>query len=176
MAPNATARPAAAALAGALALCADPAAARDLADPAVAPEAVAGFAMQVCIRDTTRPEWPPRTGDFEPVEIGGTSATFVHPAGLRLELARRENFFSCRIEIPRAGEAWFEALFAAVSPAMQARFDAQDFEQVEDGLVWDITTEDGLAVTTKLQREESGRVLLISATEPTAAPASAPDN
>jgi hypothetical protein len=134
-----------------------------------APEEVARFALETCVRETP-PEAMPPTGDFERVSEQQGSATFAHPAGPVLTLARRDDVWSCRIEVPGAGQAWFDAAIRIVSPAMGERFDTEDFEQVEDGLVWDLVTPAGTALTTELRLREDGTVVFTSETAPSDPP------
>lgn len=134
-----------------------------------APEALAGFASEICLRATPELAAEPDTGDFALVERNGDTASYAHPSGVTLALAARPGFFSCEVEIPQADEAYFDALITAFGEGFNAAFEADDFEQVEDGLVWQAYTEAGTLVTTEAQQDEGGRITLTSRTETTAA-------
>lgn len=151
-------------LAGGAALLAAPAMAQE-SPPDVAPDAVARFALEVCVTEEL-PEAMPATGDFARVSGDETSATFEHPDGPTLTLARRPDFWSCRLEVAGASQGWFDEMAQTVAPAMAERFATQDFEQVEDGLLWDLVTPAGTALTTELRLREGGTVVLTSQTGP----------
>ncbi|SDY39607.1 hypothetical protein [Citreimonas salinaria] len=144
-------------------------------DPTVAPEALAGFALDVCVVTADAPDMGETIGDFTQVTQDEGSARYEHPQGLTLAFAMRQDFFSCELVVPEASEAFFSALYASFGTEIQSRFEADDFEQVEDGQVWEIYTEDGLLVETELQQDEGGRITLTSSTETAQTPPRARD-
>ncbi|MFW5654351.1 MAG: hypothetical protein ACOCYW_01720 [Roseicyclus sp.] len=139
------------------------------AQEALAPEELAGFAAEICLTGTAEMAAEPDTGDFELVERGDEIARYVHPTGVALALAARPGFFSCEIEVREADEAYFDILITEFGERFLATFEADGFEQVEDGLVWQARTEAGTLVTTEAQQDEAGRITLTSSTETTVA-------
>jgi hypothetical protein len=139
------------------------------AQEAPAPEALAGFAAEICLTATPDMAAEPDTGDFALVERDDETARYAHPSGVTLALAARPGFFSCEIEVPVAGEAYFDILITEFGEKFLATFEADDFEQVEDGLVWQAYTDAGTLVTTEAEQDEGGRITLTSSTETTAA-------
>ncbi|SFP32608.1 hypothetical protein [Tranquillimonas alkanivorans] len=139
------------------------------AQETVSPEALAAYAAEVCVQRTPGPG-DIETGEMELVERGDELATFAHPSGLVMALTSRPEFFSCEIEVPEATEGYFDALMQAFAPRLQEVINADDHEQVEDGMVWEGYTETGALITTELQYHEGGRITLTSSTQTTQAP------
>ncbi|MGR3495682.1 hypothetical protein [Citreimonas sp.] len=145
-------------------------------DQPVTAEDIAVLAADVCVVADEAPALVDQFGAFTRTEGDDTAATYTHPAGPSLALAVRDGFFSCELTIPEASEDFFDALYRSFAIQLRDRHNADDFEQVEDGQVWEIYTDDGLLIETQLQQDEDGRITLTSSTEPAQTPPRARDD
>ncbi|MGR3757124.1 MAG: hypothetical protein ACU0AT_07865 [Tranquillimonas sp.] len=142
------------------------AAAQDTASP----EGLTALGLDTCLVTRLPHDFSAPAG-FAPAGEDGKIRRFDGPGGVTLAVTQRDGFYSCEMTVPNASAATFDEMMAAASPRIQAMIDAADFEQVEDGQVWQSVLPDDVAVTVKLQRQEDGTITLTSSTETTQAPA-----
>lgn len=143
-------------------LLATPAAAQDLA-----PDAAATLIVGLC--PVASPE--PRIPEAE-VEAAGLARvvpdeggpSFVSPGGTTLDYAAREGFAACTLTLPEAPDGYTEALGAALSAAIGARFEIADAETVEDGQIWRWAPAPGLRARAEI-RVEPPRVAVTASVE-----------